>query len=279
MSNTVQPKVLIVILNYGTYDLTLKLVDDLRSNLCYDNYSIMVVDNCSPNESAAILDKKSQELGFLFYANNKNSGYAAGNNIGIRYGIDHGFDYSWILNNDVEIRESNILEHMIEIAEKKEEVGCIGPKIYSPQGTNCAPYVKCPSFWGIVLGGAIEKIKRQKYVNVSGRVYRIHGCCMLLKNCVMKVIDCLDERTFLYGEENILAERMLAKGFISYYDSSVGILHNHSSSMKRMTKNKKLFLIRESQKSREIYLKDYRHFSAPKRFICHATYWLVYYLK
>ena len=51
------PSVLIVILNYGTYDLTIKMIEEIQSKLEYDNYSIMVVDNCSPNESADVLEE------------------------------------------------------------------------------------------------------------------------------------------------------------------------------------------------------------------------------
>lgn len=42
------PAVLIVILNYGTYDLTINLIKQLHSNLNYQSYDIMVVDNPKP---------------------------------------------------------------------------------------------------------------------------------------------------------------------------------------------------------------------------------------
>lgn len=44
------------------------------------------------------------------------------------------------------------------------------------------------------------------------------------------------ERTFLYGEEDILAEKMLKKGYIAYYDPEVCVKHNESSSMKEIPK-------------------------------------------
>lgn len=274
-----QPSVLVVILNYGTYDLTINLINELRVDLDYKNYSIMVVDNCSPNESAEVLEDKSKEMNFIFYANKTNAGYATGNNIGIRYGIEHGFDYSWILNNDVELREKNVLSHMVEVAEKDERVGCIGPMIYSLSGEICGPYVNRPTFWSMTFGVVLEKRIRQKYIHVSREVYRIYGCCMLLKNSVMAEVDCMDERTFLYGEEDILAERMLSKEYVSYYDSDVSVTHKESSSMKRMSKNRKKFQITESKKSRELYLKEYRHYPAPARWLCNATRSLITYLR
>ncbi len=275
----IQPKVLIIILNYGTFKMTISLIKELQADLEYENYSIMVVDNCSPNESAEVLKERSQELNYIFYANKTNAGYAAGNNIGIRYGMEHGFAYSWILNNDVELREKNVLTHMVEIAEKGEKIGCVGPVIYSMNGEICAPYVNRLTFLNMTLGIISEKKIRKKYIYESREVYRVYGCCMLLKNSVMKNVDCMDERTFLYGEEDILAERMLVKGYTSYYDSEVSITHKESTSIKRMSKNRKKLQIMESRKSREIYLKDYRHFPAPARWLCHATRSLITYLR
>jgi len=264
----VQPKVLIVILNYGTYEMTINLIKELQAELEYENYAIMVVDNCSPNDSAEILAAKSQEMNFIFYANKTNAGYAAGNNIGIRYGIENGFEYSWILNNDVELREKNVIQHMVEIAEKDERIGCIGPKIYTLDGSICAPYCRRPSFWSMTGGIGAEKKYRHQFIDHSGEVYRVYGCCMLLKNKVMAAVDCMDERTFLYGEEDILAERMLAKNYISYYDADVSVTHKESASMKQMSKNRKKLQIRETGKSMELYLKEYRKFPIVARWAC-----------
>ena len=262
------PRVLIVILNYGTFEMTINLIKQLEDNLEYESYSIMVVDNCSPNESAKVLEKRSQELNYIFYANRTNAGYAAGNNIGIRYGIDHGFDYSWILNNDVELREKNVLQHMVEIAENNPKIGCIGPKIYTLDESICAPYCRRPSFWSMTGGISTEKKYRRQFINKSGEVYRVYGCCMLLNNKAMAAVDCMDERTFLYGEEDILAERMLAKGYTTYYDADVSVTHKESASMKQMSKNRKRLQIQETEKSMELYLKEYRRFPAIARFAC-----------
>lgn len=265
------PSVLIVILNYGTYDLTIKMIKEIQSKLEYDNYSIMVVDNCSPNESAEILEKKSKELNYLFYANRLNAGYAAGNNIGIRYGIEHSYQYSWILNNDVELREKNILKELVDVLEKKDTIACIGPKIYSADGSVCAPYCRRPSVWNMTLGVFEDKKYRISKQDVAGEVYRVYGCCMLLRNKAMAEIDCMDERTFLYCEEDILAERLLKNDYKTYYTPDVSVTHKESTTMKRMSKNRRKMQIEESEKSREIYLRDYRNFTPLKRKICHLT--------
>lgn len=276
---SIQPKVLIVILNYGTFEMTINLIKELQADLEYENYSIMVVDNCSPNESAEILAAKSQEMNFIFYANKTNAGYAAGNNIGIRYGIEHGFEYSWILNNDVELREKNVLTHMVQIAEKDNRIGCVGPKIYTLDGSMCAPYCRRPSFWSMTGGIGVEKKYRHKFTDKSTEVYRVYGCCMLLKNKIMAEVDCMDERTFLYGEEDILAERMLAKDYVSFYDADVSVTHKESASMKKMSKNRKKLQMRETQNSLDLYLKEYRRFPWIARWICKKVRSLIIWIR
>lgn len=265
-----RPAVLIIILNYGTYDLTLKMINEIHSKLEYDNYSIMVVDNCSPNESVEVLENQSKDLNYIFIANKKNTGYAAGNNIGIRYAIDNGYKYSWILNNDVELREKSILRELVGILEQCDDIACIGPKIYNADGSICAPYCRRPSVWNMTLGAFEDKKYRISKQNVSDKVYRVYGCCMLLRNKAMAEIDCMDERTFLYGEEAILSERLMQKSYRTYYDPAVSVTHLGSVSMKKVSPDSKKRQILEQEKSRELYLKEYRRFSPFEIWLCNV---------
>lgn len=268
--NLAQPKVLIVILNYGTFDLTLKIITELREKLDYNNYSIMVIDNCSPNESANILKEKSYEMDYIFVANEKNTGYAAGNNIGIRYAIRNEFKYTWILNNDVELRENCILQELVHVLEEHDDIGCTGPKIYNADGTICAPYCRRPSVWNMTIGVFEDKKYRISKQDVSGKVYRVYGCCMLLRNKAMSEIDCMDERTFLYGEEAILSERLMQKSYGTYYDPTVSVKHLGSVSMKKASPDSKKRQLLEQEKSRKLYLREYRKFSLCEVWFCNA---------
>lgn len=261
--NQLQPSVLIVILNYRTYELTIDLINKLQ-NLCYDNYDVMVVDNCSPNESASVLEEKSNELNFIFYANKSNVGYAAGNNIGIKYAYEHGYEYTWILNNDVIILNQNVLQHMVDTIQKQKNVAVIGPKIITRENSVCAPYCRRPTFKSLTYGIAGERNYRRRFNDTPRIVYRVYGCCMLLDTKKMHEIDYMDERTFLYGEEDILAERLLKKGYRAYYDPAVCVKHNESSSMKTVRNEKQKSIIEARDKSRELYLKEYRAFSKQK---------------
>lgn len=269
-----EPKVLIIILNYRTANLTIDLIDSL-SDLEYSNFQIMVIDNNSPDDSVKIIKEDAQKKGYLFYANTNNSGYAAGNNIGIRYGIKNGYKYSWILNSDVIILDKGVLRSLVDSAESDEHIGGVGPKIITTKNIPCAPYCHRLTLWNMTFGIFFDKKYRARYINISRPVYRVYGCCMLLKNSVMQVIDGMDESTFLYNEENILAERMLKNNYFFFYNAEVSIKHNHGASQRGMSteQKKRIRLIR--QRSSEIYLKKYRHFNSFEIWLCNCVRYLI----
>lgn len=266
-------KVLIIILNYKTYKMTIDLVEQLKT---LDNslFDIMIIDNHSPNESALILGKYAKDNGLIFFKNNINSGYAAGNNIGIRYGTNSGYQYSLIMNNDLKIVDSDFIQKLI-IAGSDKTVACIGPKIIDLDGNPIAPYCNRPSFYSLTLGIKKEKVLRLKRTDKSGRVYRLFGCCMLLKNEVMKKVGFMDESTFLYCEEEILAERLLKMGYTSYYCSETSIVHMESSTVKKegdILSRKRVMPIMDSM---EIYLKKYRGFNIVQIRICQLVRFMI----
>jgi hypothetical protein len=256
----VENNVLVVILNYKTYDMTLRLVRKLK-NINYDNLKILVIDNCSPNESAAVLRDNADEEKFDFIANDRNAGYAAGNNIGIRYSIAKGFEYTWILNNDVDIMDMDILKKMIAAFENDSSIACVGQKIFDTEGRVCSPYVNRPNMWTMTVGLYAEKRKREQFNDCSRLVYRVHGCSMLVKNQDMDIVGGLDERTFLYNEEEILAERLLHIGKKMYYCSETAIIHMESSTVGKKKGWKSINKIKMINKSFSLYLKEYRNYN------------------
>lgn len=262
--------VLIVILNYQTYQLTLELIESIRKTIVYPCFDIMVVDNCSPNESGTPLARRKAELGFELIVNDVNSGYAAGNNIGIKYAIQKGYRYTWILNNDIVLKSNSTLMAMVEIMKSDSSVAAVSPKILNPDGLECYQYYYRPSLWDMSFGIAGSKKKRENVDSKrSQKIYRPHGCCMLLRNSSMEVVECLDERTFLYGEEEILAERLLKKNLHCWYCADSEVIHMESATVnsvqKKRRKIKQVFL------SQKLYLKEYRKFPLLARLLCKVT--------
>ena len=262
-------RVMIIILNYLSYELTMDLITQLKDQT-YDKYDIVVIDNNSPNASGEILRDNSKKYGYYFIQSNKNNGYASGNNIGIRYAVNNGYQYSLVINNDVKLTDDNLINKLVSIMDDNPRLCAIGPQIFNLDGEVCAPYCRRPTFFSLSFGIINEKKYRKQNSSISQIVYRVHGCCMLLDNDAMSKVNYMDERTFLYSEEDILAEKMMSIGKTMYYCADTNIVHMESNSIK-MTNKKKNIMLKNTIKSMDIYLKDYRHFGLIKRRLCEAT--------
>ena len=80
-----RPHVVFLILNYNSYIDTIKLADELLSfKSQYFDYSILIVDNKSTNDSFNNLsDRYQSEKQVKVISTNCNGGYAKGNNFGL----------------------------------------------------------------------------------------------------------------------------------------------------------------------------------------------------
>ncbi|MDR0912712.1 MAG: glycosyltransferase, partial [Methanobrevibacter sp.] len=147
----------IIIVNYGTYELTKGAIESIiaNNNLADNSYSfnpdsgvdsdsgadfgfdyeIILVDNDSPDDSYEKLinyfsDSIEKDL-IKPIANKSNQGFAAANNIGIK--IAKG-DFILLLNSDTEVKE-NTLEECLNYIKDHEDIGAVGCKVLLPDGT------------------------------------------------------------------------------------------------------------------------------------------------
>lgn len=262
----------VIILNYITWQETLKEVAAVRGILGDRPFEIVVVDNASPNDAAEQL-RKAADGKFTFLESGRNGGYAAGNNVGLRYAAAKGHKYSWILNNDVEFSDPQVLEKMLEVFRQDPNIAVVSPDIYSPDGYLFNRDAKPWTVWDLSLGMlSYRKRGRAEAEAQKGwlYVYRPQGCCMILRNEALEEVDFLDEATFLYCEEPILAERLLNKGYRCACCSSTGAVHNHGTTVKK-TLQKRSF-IKNNMSSFRYYLKAYRKFSPITRLWCALFY-------
>ena len=80
----------VVILNYKSYDVTLDCLSKLERLEQLDD--IVVVDNNSPNDSYQRLQAAQPGHRWHLLQSGENRGYSAGNNVGIRYLMEHTED-------------------------------------------------------------------------------------------------------------------------------------------------------------------------------------------
>lgn len=257
----------VIILNYNTWNDSINEADMVH-DLCNVEYrDIIIVDNASPNESAMQL-KKNSYRGYTFIKSLENKGYAAGNNIGLKYAYEQGYRYAWILNNDIIIRDKDIISKLIHVFNRDKTVAVVNPDVYSPDGHMFNRDAKRPTLFDYTLGMVGYKKRGRMVKDLGGfaYVYRPQGCCMMVDLFKMFEIGYMDEHTFLYVEEPILAERLMKKNYKCACCLTTKIIHNHSTTVKSSLAKKQ---IRQLQnESFKYYLKKYRSYNSVAIKIC-----------
>lgn len=257
-----------IILNYKTWKETVREIEQIAGLLNLKMQDIIVVDNASPNDSSEMLEAYAKKTGIIFLKENENKGYAAGNNVGLRYSFEKGYDYAWILNNDILIEDSEILTKMLEVFDKDKMIAVVNPDVYTPDGRLCNRNSKRGNLWTATLG--MLKFRNDSFKVADnggyGIIYRPQGCCMLVDLKKLDEIDYLDENTFLYVEEPILAERLLRKNYKCACALDTKVIHNHSTTVKSSLQRRKINQIK--CQSNAYFLKTYRGYGKIRIFLC-----------
>jgi GT2 family glycosyltransferase len=198
------PKVFIVILSYNRKDRLKKCLDSVFQ-ISYPNFEVIIVDNNSSDGSFEMA--RTGYSRSVFIRNEKNIGYSAGNNAGIRYALERMADYVLLLNNDTEVKPA-FLSKLVEAAEKDQRIGIVSPLIFDGYSGKV---------W--FSGGRIDWLK-MKAINLTEiRAENnfdtdfISGCAMLVKKEVFKKAGLLDEDFFLYWEDVDFSLRAKRKEF------------------------------------------------------------------
>ena len=89
------PNVSIIIVNWNRREDVIECLESVR-RLDYPNCRIVVVDNASTDGSQQIIKEAFPEIVLIY--NETNLGFTGGNNVGIRYALQHNAEYVWLLN-------------------------------------------------------------------------------------------------------------------------------------------------------------------------------------
>lgn len=231
-------KTAVVILNYNSADDCRVCVETLKKQQGAE-FEIVIVDNCSKPEERSAVENLCREESCTFIANNENRGYNAGNNVGLRYAAEHGFDYALVANPDMIFNREDCLKTLAEVMGKDAEIAMCGCDVLTPEGVHQNPKKTFTRHWLGSFWWVSYIFHRRKKTEIPDWVDQpesshycvsLHGCCLLLRVSFLKQIGFFDERTFLFGEEPILARQVELSGKKAFYTAETQVIHNHRKS-------------------------------------------------
>ncbi len=202
------------------------------SNQSYTDYHLYMVDNSSSEQTDKIIEKLFAKYSLPAYThikNQENTGVAKGNNQGIELALRDGSSHVILLNNDIDFPQTNLLAEMMDYAVRKNE-DIIIPKIFY-HGTR---KIWLAGGYFIHYKGTSEAIGDQK--QDDGKYDEIKyfnyapTCFMLISKKVFGKIGLMDERYFVYYDDNDFIYRAIKNKFKILYLPSLEIFHKVSVS-------------------------------------------------
>lgn len=253
----------IITVNYNQSAVTAELLRSL-SCLRYRNFEMIVVDNASA-EPASFL---KAEFPFITYvASKENSGFAGGNNLGLRYAKG---DYVFFINNDTEVTP-DLLDVLVNHLRQHPSCGMACPKIKFFQQPDIVQYAGCTDMHPLTgrtyAVGSMEQDKGQ--FDEPCKTGMPHGASMMVPMKVISEAGPMCEVFFLYYEELDWAARIKAAGYEVHYVGNATIYHKESVSTGRNSPFKTYYIYR----NRLLYIR--RNYKALNYFIAGSFFLLV----
>ena len=261
----------IIILNYNTWEETELCVDSIRKNNTAP-YRIYLVDNCSTDDSAEKLEALYKDAGdIVLIYNSINSGYSAGNNVGIRRAEEEGCEYIFIVNSDVELL-NDAFTIMFKTLESEPDCMMIGPSVMdnNRRESQIPRYVLTPSVFVYerhpfcLIPRFAEKGNRLIPLDRNPKLFEgsVAGCCFGMRTEDFRRLGYFDENVFLYYEEDILGYKMKALGKMAGVNTDARVWHKANVST---NKRGNAFVQFHRWTSVLYLLKEYARISKPKQ--------------
>ena len=234
-------KIAIIILNYNSSPDCRKCIEFLKYQEGVE-LEIIVVDNCSSREGEQeAIRQLCQQQGCTFIQAKTNKGYNAGNNIGLRYATEKGYEYAMIANPDMEFPEKEYVRTIVEVMTKDKQVVVCGSDILTPEGKHQNPMKRDGNWLSSFswIKGIFKTDEDACYLNSCRHQThycdKVSGCCLLLRLNYIDKIGYFDEHIFLYCEEAILSRQVERDGMKMLYVAETQALHRHIASEKGNT--------------------------------------------
>lgn len=176
--------------------------------------NVVVVDNASNDGTVEYVAESFPEIHLI--QSNINLGFGQANNQGIRFALDNGADYVFLLNQDAWI-EPDSISKLIEIHKKYPEYGILSPVHlnssktaieYGLQHYLCDYRVTDMQFLNDCYFQDLKEVYNTKYVNAAA---------WLLPRKIIEIVGGFDPIFFHYGEDDNYMQR------VYYHEMKIGI--------------------------------------------------------
>lgn len=231
-------KINCVILNYNDAETVENLVSLIHDYDYLDK--IVIVDNASGDDSWERLESLQDEK-VAAIRSEKNGGYGAGNNLGVKYAAEkNGATHVLIANPDVMFTENCVMK-MGKVFKSHPDVGVVSAVMEDARYGDFQNGWRLHGFLGELLAmGPISRRIFKRFLNYPKTYFQgkktadvdaVHGSLLMVDAKAFLESGGYDEGIFLYQEEAVLAWRMKTSGYRTVLLLNEKYQHQHSVSV------------------------------------------------
>lgn len=216
------PNVLISILNWNGGAATLECLSSVFK-MDYGNYQVLVIDNASTDDSLVRIESEYPQVKIVRHA--RNQGFAGGQNRGMQYAIDGGFDYVWVLNNDTAVNADS-LAGLVGRLDVNEQVAAVSPLIATAGNGEWLQFCGCHIDWEQHQFKAFHTPEESlAFQKDNPALICLWGTAVLLRTSVLRQVGLFDEKFFAYYEDMDISVRISAAGFRNEIITTTRVFH------------------------------------------------------
>ena len=222
--DTARQKVLVSILNWNGGDETLNCLNSLFQS-DYEGFDALLIDNASTDNSTDIAQRAFPQIEVL--RNKNNLGFAGGQNQGINFAIEKGYEYIWILNNDTDF-DSDVLGKLIEMLDKDDSIGSLSPVLMDAENRE----ERRIQFCGCSINWKFRIFEKYKTIDEAWTAqaenpenFFLWGTALLVRVSVLKQIGGFDEKLFAYFEDMDLSLKIVKAGLLNCIAKETIVFH------------------------------------------------------
>ncbi len=222
------PSIKILVLNWNGADLTKDCLESL-SKVRYANYSVVVIDNHSTDDSATMIREAFPKVELMVLE--QNYGFAGGYNRAIEKLAEPRPDFYLLLNNDTLVAP-DFLNPFAAASAQYGRRNIFGAKIFYAAKPDLIWYAG-----GRVRRGGlhishvgIRELDSERFSRDSRTDY-ITGCCLVISPALFEELGGFDERFGMYAEDVDLCLRARQAAAECYMIPASHIYHRVSASV------------------------------------------------
>jgi len=217
-----QPKVAIIYLSFHCEPYIGDVVSTLKK-MTYpkDSVEFIIVDNPHPQYGSSVrfleenvMPLSNKEIPHItILPQEKNLGFVGGNNVGIKWAVEHGFDYVYFHNQDGFVA-ANFLEPLVEAMEHDKKIGVAQSFILlHPETDLINTSGNFFHYLGLGFCGNLRVKKDQINFPSIYETADASGAAVMMRTDLLKEYGFWDEDFFLYHEDIEYSFRIRAAGY------------------------------------------------------------------